>query len=237
MVGSLDESQHRGSRCRQKKMPLNKSLRPARPLRFSGSSKADTLMLPSWVAKPMRPTRHALQVELLKVQHWVQESGQKFVLLFEGRDAAGKGGTIKRFTEHLNPREARVVALNKPSDEERGQWYFQRYVKHLPTAGEMVLSQTLTSIKIYQKEDTMSHTPHELSEEFPEMTEQLAALRLVDSHFVKLTDNYHTLNRALHRAETNVEPTSDDHMVGMRKERLALKDEIYVYLKAKIAPA
>ncbi|KAG1647397.1 Polyphosphate:ADP/GDP phosphotransferase [Nymphon striatum] len=97
-------------------------------------------MLPSWVAKPMRPTRHALQVELLKVQHWVQESGQKFVLLFEGRDAAGKGGTIKRFTEHLNPREARVVALNKPSDEERGQWYFQRYVKHLPTAGEMVLS-------------------------------------------------------------------------------------------------
>jgi len=81
----------------------------------------------------------ALQVELLKVQHWVQETGQKFVLLFEGRDAAGKGGTIKRFTEHLNPREARVVALNKPTDEERGQWYFQRYIKHLPTAGEIVL--------------------------------------------------------------------------------------------------
>ncbi|MEH6645165.1 polyphosphate kinase 2 [Sulfitobacter sp.] len=81
----------------------------------------------------------ALQVELLKVQHWVQETGQKFVLLFEGRDAAGKGGTIKRFTEHLNPRAVRVVALNKPSDEERGQWYFQRYIKHLPTAGEMVL--------------------------------------------------------------------------------------------------
>jgi polyphosphate kinase 2 len=83
--------------------------------------------------------KSALQVELLKVQHWVQESGQKFVMLFEGRDAAGKGGTIKRFTEHLNPREARVVALNKPTDEERGQWYFQRYVKHLPTSGEMVL--------------------------------------------------------------------------------------------------
>ncbi|EPX79447.1 polyphosphate kinase 2 [Litoreibacter arenae] len=81
----------------------------------------------------------ALQVELLKVQHWVQETGQKFVLLFEGRDAAGKGGTIKRFTEHLNPRAARVVALNKPTDEERGQWFFQRYVKHLPTSGEMVL--------------------------------------------------------------------------------------------------
>ncbi|MEL7282455.1 MAG: polyphosphate kinase 2 [Pseudomonadota bacterium] len=81
----------------------------------------------------------ALQVELLKVQHWVQETGQKHVLLFEGRDAAGKGGTIKRFMEHLNPRSARVVALNKPTDQERGQWFFQRYIRHLPTAGEIVL--------------------------------------------------------------------------------------------------
>ena len=81
----------------------------------------------------------ALQVELLKVQHWIQDTNQKVVMLFEGRDAAGKGGTIKRFTEHLNPRSARVVALNKPSDDERGQWFFQRYVKHLPTSGEMVL--------------------------------------------------------------------------------------------------
>jgi polyphosphate kinase 2 len=80
-----------------------------------------------------------LQAELLKVQKWVGETGQKYVMLFEGRDAAGKGGTIKRFMEHLNPREARVVALNKPTDEERGQWYFQRYVAHLPTAGEIVL--------------------------------------------------------------------------------------------------
>ncbi len=79
-----------------------------------------------------------LQAELLKVQKWVGETGQKFVLLFEGRDAAGKGGTIKRFMEHLNPREARVVALNKPTDRERGQWFFQRYIGHLPTAGEMV---------------------------------------------------------------------------------------------------
>ena len=78
-----------------------------------------------------------LQAELLKVQKWAQDTGQKFVILFEGRDAAGKGGTIKRFTEHLNPRFARVVALNKPTDEERGQWYFQRYINHLPTSGEM----------------------------------------------------------------------------------------------------
>jgi polyphosphate kinase 2 len=80
-----------------------------------------------------------LQAELLKVQLWAQDTGQKFVLLFEGRDAAGKGGTIKRFTEHLNPRAARVVALNKPTEEERGQWYFQRYINHLPTSGEIVL--------------------------------------------------------------------------------------------------
>ncbi|MEE9428396.1 MAG: polyphosphate kinase 2 [Paracoccaceae bacterium] len=79
-----------------------------------------------------------LQAELLKVQHWAQDTGQKFVLLFEGRDAAGKGGTIKRYTEHLNPRNARVVALNKPTDRERGQWFFQRYIEHLPTDGEMV---------------------------------------------------------------------------------------------------
>ena len=79
-----------------------------------------------------------LQAELLKVQLWAQETGQKFVLLFEGRDAAGKGGTIKRFTEHLNPRSARVVALNKPTWEEKGQWFFQRYVNELPTVGELV---------------------------------------------------------------------------------------------------
>ena len=80
-----------------------------------------------------------LQAELLKVQKWVKTEGIKVAILFEGRDAAGKGGTIKRFMEHLNPRAAHVVALEKPTDRERGQWYFQRYVKHLPTSGEMVL--------------------------------------------------------------------------------------------------
>lgn len=80
-----------------------------------------------------------LQVELLKVQHWVEETGQKIVVLFEGRDAAGKGGTIKRFMEHLNPRAARVVALPKPTDRQIGEWFFQRYVEHLPTRGEMVM--------------------------------------------------------------------------------------------------
>jgi len=83
--------------------------------------------------------KYRLQVELLKLQAWVKETGQRVVIVFEGRDAAGKGGTIKRLMEHLNPRGARVVALEKPTESERGQWYFQRYVQHLPTAGEIVL--------------------------------------------------------------------------------------------------
>jgi hypothetical protein len=89
--------------------------------------------------KAYEKQKYRLQVELLKLQAWVKETGQRVVILFEGRDAAGKGGTIKRFMEHLNPRGARVVALEKPTETERGQWYFQRYVQHLPTAGEIAL--------------------------------------------------------------------------------------------------
>ena len=88
--------------------------------------------------KEYEATKQELQIELLKVQSWVKQTGQRIVLLFEGRDAAGKGGTIKRYMEHLNPRGARVVALEKPSEQELGQWYFQRYIERLPTKGEMV---------------------------------------------------------------------------------------------------
>ncbi len=88
--------------------------------------------------KPYEEEKARLQAELLKVQIWAQDTGQKFVILMEGRDAAGKGGTIKRFMEHLNPRYARVVALTKPGEKEKGQWFFQRYIEHLPTAGEIV---------------------------------------------------------------------------------------------------
>ena len=84
-------------------------------------------------------TKRLLQIELLKLQSWVKESGRRLALLFEGRDAAGKGGTIRRYLEHLNPRGARVVALEKPTEVERGQWYFQRYIEQLPSAGEIVL--------------------------------------------------------------------------------------------------
>jgi polyphosphate kinase 2 len=80
-----------------------------------------------------------LQIELVKLQSWVQSSGTRIAIVFEGRDAAGKGGAIKRFAEHLNPRVARTVALSKPNETERGQWYFQRYIGELPTAGEVAL--------------------------------------------------------------------------------------------------
>ncbi|MCC7076986.1 MAG: polyphosphate kinase 2 [Acidimicrobiia bacterium] len=88
--------------------------------------------------KVYEETLRALQIELVKAQYWIKKTGQRVVIVFEGRDAAGKGGTIKRFLEHLNPRGARHVALTKPNETESGQWYFQRYVAHMPTAGEIV---------------------------------------------------------------------------------------------------
>lgn len=121
--------------------PAAKSLAPRNP---------DTELSPDWrdggypyrnlmTRKAYEKQKYQLQVELLKLQAWVKETGQRVVILFEGRDAAGKGGAIKRFMEHLNPRGARVVALEKPTPTESGQWYFQRYVQHLPTAGEIVM--------------------------------------------------------------------------------------------------
>ncbi len=89
--------------------------------------------------KQYESEKQLLQIELLKMQKWVNETGKKLVLIFEGRDAAGKGGTIKRFMEHINPRGAKVVALSIPTETERGQWYFQRYIQRLPTQGEIVL--------------------------------------------------------------------------------------------------
>src|ERR1700736_6062067 len=106
----------------------SRSIPGARTIRITNACRVTTT----------RSTSGLLQIELLKLQKWSQKNGARHVLLFEGRDAAGKGGTIKRFMEHLNPRGARVVALEKPTDRERTQWYFQRYVNHLPAAGEMV---------------------------------------------------------------------------------------------------
>ena len=129
---------------------LRSVLKQQRDLAKLSRQQADHEIAENWQEAGLYPYKHklsrksyerqkfALQVELLKLQAWVKDTGQRIVLLFEGRDAAGKGGTIRRFMEHLNPRGARVVALEKPSDVERNQWYFQRYVEHLPTAGEIV---------------------------------------------------------------------------------------------------
>jgi polyphosphate kinase 2 len=121
----------------------------ARPVAHTGVD-PDSELAPRWregaypyrnllSRKAYEKEKYRLQVELLKLQAWVKDTGARVVVLFEGRDAAGKGGAIKRFMEHLNPRGARVVALEKPSEQERGQWYFQRYISHLPTAGEIVM--------------------------------------------------------------------------------------------------
>ncbi len=104
----------------------------------------DTIVNPSYPYPEEMKTKDyeaemaALQIELARFQHWVQQSGARVAIVFEGRDAAGKGGTIKRFTENMNPRVARIAALPKPTERERGQWYFQRYITHLPSAGEIV---------------------------------------------------------------------------------------------------
>ncbi|HSK34289.1 MAG TPA: polyphosphate kinase 2 [Propionicimonas sp.] len=99
----------------------------------------DEATVPRIPKKVYEDELYRLQGELVKIQEWVRTQGKRLVVIFEGRDAAGKGGTIKRFTEHLNPRAARVVALNTPTTREVGQWYFQRYVQHFPTVGEIVL--------------------------------------------------------------------------------------------------
>ena len=129
---------------------IRKMLQENQALLGDSSVKPDEELAPNWRSggypyknllsrKRYEAQKYQLHVELLKLQMWAKDTGQRVVILFEGRDAAGKGGAIKRFMEHLNPRGARVVALEKPSETERGQWYFQRYVQHLPTAGEIVM--------------------------------------------------------------------------------------------------
>ena len=116
--------------------PSARTRRTTKPRRHGRRATPTT---PKLSRKAYEKEKRALQIELLKLQLWAKSTGQKILIIFEGRDAAGKGGSIKRFTEHLNPRGARVVALEKPTDIEQTQWYFQRYIKHLPSGGEIVL--------------------------------------------------------------------------------------------------
>ncbi|MFD4366672.1 polyphosphate kinase 2 [Rhodococcus sp. NPDC058521] len=131
-------------------------------------------------------TVRSLQIEMLKMQSWVKDTGQRVVVLFEGRDAAGKGGTIKRFTQHLDPRGARVVALSKPTERESTEWYFQRYVSQLPAGGEIVLfDRSWYNRAVVER--VMGFCTDEQYEEFIEQTPPLEKL-LTDSgiHLVKL---------------------------------------------------
>jgi polyphosphate kinase len=123
------------STSQEKAQPAGKDGRKPVKIKESEAFGADGRMKNSFYLKELR----RLQIELVKLQEWVRAKGLKVVVIFEGRDAAGKGGSIKRITESLNPRVARVVALPAPSDREKTQWYFQRYVAHLPAAGEIVL--------------------------------------------------------------------------------------------------
>lgn len=128
----LEEQQHNDRRLNDKRN---------RKLIKRHQKKNGTTRVPVWVKKEVlayQEELRSLQIELLKLQNHVKANDLKVLILFEGRDAAGKGGTIKRVTEHLNPRGARIVALSKPSDTQKSQWYFQRYSEHLPSAGEMV---------------------------------------------------------------------------------------------------
>ncbi|MFD1341345.1 polyphosphate kinase 2 [Litorisediminicola beolgyonensis] len=135
--------------------------------------------------KPYEKELERLQIELVKMQAWAKETGARVVVVFEGRDAAGKGGTIKRFRENLNPRGARVVALSKPSDTEKGQWYFQRYVAQMPTAGEIVFFD-----RSWYNRGVLEHvfgfcTPEERERFFAQVTEFEAMLVQDGVHLVK----------------------------------------------------
>lgn len=142
-----------------------------------------------------------LQIELLKVQNWVKLTGQKIVVIFEGRDAAGKGGTIKRFMEHLNPRAAKVVALGKPTEQEKGQWYFQRYTVHLPTRGEILFLDR----SWYNRagvERVMGFCNTEEYQEFMRMCPQFERM-LVDSD-IKLFKYYFSVTKKEQKARFDV---------------------------------
>jgi polyphosphate kinase 2 len=112
---------------------------PKKPEKSKKSDKSDKAKVAKVSNDVYEAELFRLQTELVKLQEWVRDTGARIVILFEGRDAAGKGGTIKRITEYLSPRTARIAALPAPSDREKGQWYFQRYIEHLPTRGEIVL--------------------------------------------------------------------------------------------------
>ncbi|MBB5079372.1 polyphosphate kinase 2 [Nonomuraea endophytica] len=187
--------------------------------------------------------KRLLQIELLKLQYWIKHTGGRLVILFEGRDAAGKGGTIKRFTEHLNPRGATVVALEKPSERERTQWYFQRYVAHLPSAGEIVMFDR----SWYNRAGVERVMGFCTERQYLEFVEQapLFERMLVESgiHLVKL---WFSVSRAEQRTRfiiRQVDPVRQWKLSPMDLESLdrwneytAAKEDMFLHTDTEIAP-
>lgn len=173
-----------------------------------------------------------LQIELVKMQTWVQRSGERVVILFEGRDAAGKGGTIKRFIENLNPRGARIVALTKPTETEQGQWYFQRYAKHLPTRGEIVFFDRSWYNRVGVEHVMGFCTPHEYLEfmrQAPEFERMLVRSGIRLFKFWFSVSREEQLRRFLARAR---DPIKQWKLSPMDVESLGRWDE---YTRAKEA--
>jgi polyphosphate kinase len=176
--------------------------------------------------------KRRLQIELLKLQGWVKDTGQKVVLVFEGRDAAGKGGTIKRFTEHLNPRGARVVALDKPSERERTQWYFQRYVQHLPAAGEIVMFDRSWYNRAGVERVMDYCTPAEYEEFMRQAPEFERMLIRSDVHLVKL---WFSVSRGEQRTRFIVRQIDPVRQWKLSPTDLASLDRWHAYTAAKEA--
>ncbi|HLX48760.1 MAG TPA: polyphosphate kinase 2 [Streptosporangiaceae bacterium] len=176
--------------------------------------------------------KRLLQVELLKLQYWVKDTGRRLVVLFEGRDAAGKGSTIKRFTEHLNPRGARVVALEVPTERERGEWYFQRYVTHLPTAGEIVLFDRSWYNRA-SVEPVMGFCTPEQTEEFLRQAPVFERMLVDDG--ISLTKFWFSVTRGEQRTRFAIREIDPVRQWKLSETDIALLGKWDAYTAAKVA--
>lgn len=182
--------------------------------------------------KEYEKEKRALQIELLKLQLWVKETGQKVLIIFEGRDAAGKGGAIKRFMEHLNPRGARVVALEKPTDIEQTQWYFQRYIQHLPSGGEIVLMDR----SWYNRAGVERVMGYCTSQQYYEFMREVPELeRMLVNSGVKLIKFWFSVTRAEQLARFNSRRTDPVRQWKLSPTDLASLDKWDDYTAAKEA--
>lgn len=182
--------------------------------------------------KEYEKTKRALQIELLKLQLWFKETGQKTLIIFEGRDAAGKGGAIKRFTEHLNPRGSRVVALEKPTEVEQTQWYFQRYIAHLPSGGEIVMMDR----SWYNRAGVERVMGYCTSQQYYEFMREVPELeRMLVNSGIKLIKFWFSVTRAEQLARFNSRRTDPVRQWKLSPTDLASLDKWDDYTAAKEA--